>query len=221
VVYLTQARTTLALRGIGAPPISILNPVGNRTSYAYTYSGGRFLSEDPLGILFADVNLYRYASNKPTIATDPSGQQIVERGVAGGCATAVWPAGTTIVVVGGGAVVAGGVAGCLLYQTVTQPLLEPTLTEWVSDWYCAKKDKYVCRTKARNWSVGTPCYGRIFESSGNDIETTTQAAWQKCFDAGCHTPGRGGDCGHSLQGQLGVEAWMSCGRNSRFGTRCG
>jgi hypothetical protein len=144
-----------------------------------------------------DVNLYRYASNKPTNATGPSGQQIVESGVAGGCAAVVWPAGATIVVVGGGVVVAGGVAGCLLHQTVTQPLLEPTLTEWISDWYCAKKDRYVCRTKARNWDVGTPCYGRIFESTGSDIETTKQAAWQACVDAECHTPGRGGDCGHS------------------------
>jgi RHS repeat-associated protein len=160
-------------------------------------SQGQFLSRDPIGFAITDVNLYRYASNKPINATDPSDQQIVESGAAVGCATVVWPTGATIVVVGGGVEVAGGVAGCLLYQTVTQPLLEPTLTEWISDWYLANKCRHVCTTNSRNWDVGTPYYGRIFESAGSDLETTKQAAWQACFDAGCHTPGRGGDCGHS------------------------
>jgi RHS repeat-associated protein len=68
-------------------------------------SQGRFLSRDPIGFAITDVNLYRHASNEPTNATDPSGQQIVESGVAGGCATVVWPTGATIVVVGGGVVV--------------------------------------------------------------------------------------------------------------------
>ena len=34
---------------------------------------GRFLSEDPIGFAGGDVNLYRYAGNSPTNATDPSG----------------------------------------------------------------------------------------------------------------------------------------------------
>jgi RHS repeat-associated protein len=40
VVYPTLARTTMTVTPLGGPPISILNPVGNRTSYAYTFSGG-------------------------------------------------------------------------------------------------------------------------------------------------------------------------------------
>ncbi len=33
----------------------------------------RFISEDPLGFRAGDVNLYRYVTNRPTIATDPLG----------------------------------------------------------------------------------------------------------------------------------------------------
>ena len=49
VVYPTLARTTLTLKTVGEAPISILNPVGNRTSYAYTYSGG--VTTNTLGYL--------------------------------------------------------------------------------------------------------------------------------------------------------------------------
>ena len=38
VVYPNKARTTITLASV-KPPISILNPVGNRTSYAYTFGG--------------------------------------------------------------------------------------------------------------------------------------------------------------------------------------
>gem|GEM_PF-6710263 len=38
---------------------------------------GRFTSEDPLGLAACDVNLYRYVSNRPTAASDPSGRKPV------------------------------------------------------------------------------------------------------------------------------------------------
>jgi RHS repeat-associated protein len=39
----------------------------------YDPATGRFLSADPLGFSAGDVNLYRYVSNSPTNASDPSG----------------------------------------------------------------------------------------------------------------------------------------------------
>ncbi len=36
---------------------------------------GRWLQEDPIGFDGGDTNLYRYAGNRPTFATDPSGLQ--------------------------------------------------------------------------------------------------------------------------------------------------
>jgi len=44
----------------------------NRMRY-YDAATGRFLSEDPSGFGGGDGNLYRYVSNSPTDATDPSG----------------------------------------------------------------------------------------------------------------------------------------------------
>jgi RHS repeat-associated protein len=44
----------------------------NRARY-YDPSTGRWISQDPLGFDAGDSNLYRYVSNRPTDATDPSG----------------------------------------------------------------------------------------------------------------------------------------------------
>lgn len=41
----------------------------------YDPGTGRWLSEDPLGFNAGDSNLYRYAGNSPTNATDPSGTE--------------------------------------------------------------------------------------------------------------------------------------------------
>jgi len=38
---------------------------------------GRFLSEDPLGFAGGDTNLYAYTANRPTTATDPTGQSLI------------------------------------------------------------------------------------------------------------------------------------------------
>src|SRR5207247_1967713 len=43
----------------------------------YSTSTGRFISEDPIGLAGADVNLYRYASNNVANAIDPSGLSTV------------------------------------------------------------------------------------------------------------------------------------------------
>ena len=42
----------------------------------YDSSTGRFVSEDPIGFASGDVNEYRYVSNTPANAVDPSGEKI-------------------------------------------------------------------------------------------------------------------------------------------------
>lgn len=59
-----------------------------------------------------------------------------------------------------------------------------------------KKGKWRCTAKARNWNKGTPCYDQIYDGEGKSESDAYDAAWQACVDAGCHQPGRGGDCGH-------------------------
>jgi RHS repeat-associated protein len=46
----------------------------NRARY-YDATTGRWISQDPLGFDAGDSNLYRYVTNRPTGATDPSGLQ--------------------------------------------------------------------------------------------------------------------------------------------------
>ena len=48
----------------------------NRARY-YDPSTGRWISQDPLGLDSGDTNLYRYVGNRPTIATDPLGLELV------------------------------------------------------------------------------------------------------------------------------------------------
>ncbi|HVT29148.1 MAG TPA: RHS repeat-associated core domain-containing protein [Lacipirellulaceae bacterium] len=45
----------------------------NNLNRWYDPQTGRFLSEDPTGFAGGDANLYRYAGNSPTNATDPTG----------------------------------------------------------------------------------------------------------------------------------------------------
>lgn len=40
----------------------------------YDPSSGRFISKDPKGLAAGDPNLYRYVANRPTFATDPTGE---------------------------------------------------------------------------------------------------------------------------------------------------
>ena len=49
----------------------------NRARY-YDAAIGRFLSEDPIGFAGKDVNLYRYVSNSPQSARDPSGMSLAD-----------------------------------------------------------------------------------------------------------------------------------------------
>src|SRR3989339_564402 len=44
----------------------------------YAPETGRFLSEDPIGFMSIDVNLYRYTSNQPLKYADPYGFKIVD-----------------------------------------------------------------------------------------------------------------------------------------------
>jgi RHS repeat-associated protein len=61
-----------------------------------------------------------------------------------------------------------------------------------------KKHKYRCTIKARDWPVGTPCYDQIFEGFGQTEREAKDAAQRACHIAGCHAPGRGGNCGHNI-----------------------
>ncbi|MBY0516238.1 MAG: RHS repeat-associated core domain-containing protein [Bacteriovoracaceae bacterium] len=49
----------------------------------YDPSSGRFLSEDPIGFLGGDYNLYRYVRNNPVLKNDPSGKwpEFIDDGV--------------------------------------------------------------------------------------------------------------------------------------------
>ena len=52
----------------------------NNLNRWYDPSVGRWLSEDPIGYDAEDFNLYRYAANNPTNATDPRGLKLVHCG---------------------------------------------------------------------------------------------------------------------------------------------
>ncbi len=47
---------------------------------AYSPALGRFLQTDPINFKGADINLYRYVGNAPTLRTDPMGLYITYRG---------------------------------------------------------------------------------------------------------------------------------------------
>ncbi|XZE36587.1 RHS repeat domain-containing protein [Pirellulaceae bacterium SH501] len=59
-----------------------------------------------------------------------------------------------------------------------------------------KGDKWKCSSKARNWELGTACYNRRFVTTGRTESSAKEAAHAACVAAGCHKPGKGGDCGH-------------------------
>ncbi len=166
---------------------------------------GRFVSEDPIGFEGNDENLFRYVENNPRMLDDPTGEAIAEMPVAvtaaTECAKKVSAAGPLGKAVGVG--IACGV--CLSY--VTDPIVGPAYKHCFDWWYdnptltdCsprAKKDKWACSTKAREWSVGTPCYGRIFSGTGSSEAEAKKESERACQDAGCHRPGQGGNCGHT------------------------
>ncbi len=96
--------TTNSLTGLGVPtsytyePFGATNVTGAPTSNPYDFTGRetdltglkyyraryyhsglqRFTSEDPLGFLGSDINLYAYANNSPTTQVDPLGLYSIE-----------------------------------------------------------------------------------------------------------------------------------------------
>jgi RHS repeat-associated protein len=50
--------------------------IEDRARY-YDPSTGRWISQDPLGFDAGDSNLYRYVNNRPTVETDPSGEELL------------------------------------------------------------------------------------------------------------------------------------------------
>ena len=51
----------------------------NRARY-YDPTTGRWTTEDPIGFASGEANLYRYAGNDPTNATDPVGHELIVDG---------------------------------------------------------------------------------------------------------------------------------------------
>ena len=60
----------------------------------YDPTTGRWTSQDPIGFAAGDANLYRYAGNDPTNATDPNGQKSVADQVKGLLDPAPWASGS-------------------------------------------------------------------------------------------------------------------------------
>jgi RHS repeat-associated protein len=60
------------------------NGLFNMRNRWYDPSTGRFTQPDPSGLSANDVNLYRYAANRPVSFVDPSGLDTVDAGIAGG-----------------------------------------------------------------------------------------------------------------------------------------
>jgi len=81
----------------------------NRARY-YEPSSGRFLSPDPIGFSAGDINLYRYAGNSPTNATDPSGHILswIGGAIGAGIGVGVYFVSSAIT---GSEITAGGVLG--------------------------------------------------------------------------------------------------------------
>jgi RHS repeat-associated protein len=65
---------------------------------AYDSALGRWVSEDPLGLRAGDVNLYRYAANRPVTLIDPSGRFAITLSLAAAAAAKAGLALTTIAV---------------------------------------------------------------------------------------------------------------------------
>jgi RHS repeat-associated protein len=182
---------------------------------------GCWLSRDPAGYNGGDFDVSRYVRSSPVSFADPAGL-LVPIGVAGGAAAT--GAGASVAVAAGIVVAApvtwyGGYKvgqwgwGKFFGWWYSDPaLLKPldplpstaTATDTAIDTAIDTLDTAECRrrrcycsTKARNWSVGTPCYNAIFEAVANSCNAAKAESWQACVDAGCHKPGNGGDCGHN------------------------
>jgi hypothetical protein len=176
--------------------ISPPSPDGSNIFYSHEYVAERMrqrVANRPTGFIdpypHGDLNPYGYAENSPVNATDPTG-------LATGIEEEIIILSTKSPGVFKVAAIPGTVLGVALYRVVTKPVVQPTLEMLTDKLYC-RHDSYRCTTKARNWAVGTPCYGRIFEGLGHEYEEAKAAAQLACQAAGCHAPGRGGDCGHT------------------------
>ena len=181
--------------------------VAMRDSSGAALAARRFAGLEPLGFEAGDNNWYRFVANEPTEKTDPSGLDVLALPIAGGAATcgvATGGAAVAPVLVAGGACVAVGAVGYGVGTCIDRIGCNPFTPVLVGavEWYYTPKtcDKrlrtWTCTAKARNWSVGTSCYGKIFTASAPDRASAYSAAFQLCVSAGCHRPGSGGDCGH-------------------------
>ncbi len=107
----------------------------------YTTTTGRFLQVDPIGFEAGDANLYRYVRNGPVNSCDPTG-----------LADPV----TVALLLGGGALLAGGIAGCgstgepptsspQAPVTMTGPLRSdhPQVDYPVDDWWNRNKKRFI------------------------------------------------------------------------------
>jgi RHS repeat-associated protein len=63
----------------------------------YDPSTGRFMSQDPLGLIGGDTNLYRYAGNNPLNFVDPTGRSFLSTIAAGALTATVLGASSTVI----------------------------------------------------------------------------------------------------------------------------
>lgn len=68
--------TTETLFGYTGKPLDEATGLQNNHHRWYDAAVGRWTTEDPIGFSAGDTNLNRYAGNRPTTATDPTGQVI-------------------------------------------------------------------------------------------------------------------------------------------------
>jgi RHS repeat-associated protein len=184
----------------------------------YDPVSGRFSSRDPIGYVTLVNALYHFIDNGPIAKSDPTGLlegpipviiggELVTCGATGSAATAAATGGVTLTAGTGAACgvtfLAGvGVGYCVSYYP--SRLCKTATCDFYLWWKNppvpvdsnGKKAKWRCRTKARNWDVNSPCYGAKFEGFGQTWQEADDDAFRRCVSAGCHQPGRGGDCGH-------------------------
>ncbi len=74
-----RAAAVDCLFGFTGRPFDPATGLQNNLNRWYDPATGNWLTQDPTGFAAGDTNLYRYCGNSPTNATDPGGEQDIDR----------------------------------------------------------------------------------------------------------------------------------------------